>query len=559
MKKYITKFISILCVLLICIQFSSCSYFSEGVDMKLSMAMDAGSLEAVKEAVADGANIEETTWSERTLVSYNDHNPVSMCIDKNQGKIAEYLLDSGADPNYSQQISLLMAAVSRGDYDVCKKLIEKGADVNFTVESGNIVRSPICSVFDIERINEDNETKAKEIAKLLIDNGAEFPDGTFEKLIKDINGNIPAYSVYSQICLHIVQYIVKLLLEKDTTFELDDLSLNIILGNSDEAIKLLDERIYNNDKEVLIVFASAFCNTEVISKLQNQDCNLNNSLLYKNYDISLLDIAVRYNTPEVAQYIYGSGVNLAQDVTEQMSVCNSKYNTCTKVIEWLRKENQPCFSDDVLLTAVAKNNVEYMKLAKDKLEIYDGDSQKMIINSAAEFSAIDALTYLKSLDYDFNYIDNYKFNLETLKFIFENGCDVNRGNGYYTPLYNAIQFGDLEKTKYLVEHGAKVDGNDIILNQDDINATPLHLAISKGDIETVKYLLDNGANIEIRDGNGNTPLLTAVESLSYNIAKLLIERGADTSAKNNAGMDALALAESNYFTVKDQVMVDLFK
>ncbi|KAM4734537.1 ankyrin repeat, SAM and basic leucine zipper domain-containing protein 1 [Anableps anableps] len=63
----------------------------------------------------------------------------------------------------------------------------------------------------------------------------------------------------------------------------------------------------------------------------------------------------------------------------------------------------------------------------------------------------------------------------------------------------------------------------------DSSISVLKKAISEGDTDTVKHLLDNGMDVETRLGFGWTPLLYAVSVGNYNLAKLLLDRGASAN------------------------------
>ena len=62
----------------------------------------------------------------------------------------------------------------------------------------------------------------------------------------------------------------------------------------------------------------------------------------------------------------------------------------------------------------------------------------------------------------------------------------------------------------------------------------IHLAAEQGNAEAVKKLLARGATIECRDICGNTPLLFSA-SRSFNTMLVLLEKGADTAARNQNG------------------------
>ena len=56
--------------------------------------------------------------------------------------------------------------------------------------------------------------------------------------------------------------------------------------------------------------------------------------------------------------------------------------------------------------------------------------------------------------------------------------------------------------------------------------TPLHYAASSDDADVAETLIDGGANIEIPDGSIGTPLDNAIGYGCWNVARLLVARGA---------------------------------
>jgi len=107
--------------------------------------------------------------------------------------------------------------------------------------------------------------------------------------------------------------------------------------------------------------------------------------------------------------------------------------------------------------------------------------------------------------------------------------------GSYQPLHNAVQAGEIEKVRSLLDEGADI-------NVRSFGVTPLYRAIWKGQTEAVKLLIERGADMNVKDSNGTTPLQMAVYNGRAEAVKLLIERGADINAKNNKGETALDIA-----------------
>lgn len=79
------------------------------------------------------------------------------------------------------------------------------------------------------------------------------------------------------------------------------------------------------------------------------------------------------------------------------------------------------------------------------------------------------------------------------------------------------------------------------------DVTPLLVAISKGDLTTVKKFVEYGVDVNEAKG-GMTPLMYAARYNNPEIAKFLIEKGADIWAKDNNGYTALTLAEGGKAT-----------
>jgi len=130
-----------------------------------------------------------------------------------------------------------------------------------------------------------------------------------------------------------------------------------------------------------------------------------------------------------------------------------------------------------------------------------------------------------------------KKNLKIVKFLVENGADINKktvsGN---TILMVAIAFRDLEIVKFLLEKGA-----DISEKSNNRN-TPLHLAAKWGNFGIVKFLVEKGADINVVNKAGNTPLHIAAKWGNIEIVQFLIDKGANINTVNKNSKTPLNLA-----------------
>ncbi len=87
-------------------------------------------------------------------------------------------------------------------------------------------------------------------------------------------------------------------------------------------------------------------------------------------------------------------------------------------------------------------------------------------------------------------------------------------------------------------------GADANTNSSIYGRTPLHEAAYTGNIEMAKLLIEHGAEINIADKDGKTPLHEAAGRGKLEVAKLLIEHGADVNATDRLSATPLRNAES---------------
>jgi len=147
----------------------------------------------------------------------------------------------------------------------------------------------------------------------------------------------------------------------------------------------------------------------------------------------------------------------------------------------------------------------------------------------------------KSLD---NSLEDGMKSLETIKILLDAGASIN------TPdvLYNAVWSGDPNVPEFLFSKGAKIKDHHKIQGalayQDDVEMLKVFLAhdlklkktdydllnraAARGDEETVRILLDLG--FKVKGAPGGKTLIDAANGGNLEIAKLLINAGADLNA-----------------------------
>ena len=87
--------------------------------------------------------------------------------------------------------------------------------------------------------------------------------------------------------------------------------------------------------------------------------------------------------------------------------------------------------------------------------------------------------------------------------------------------------------------------------------SPLYDAVNSGDLPKTKQLLDGGSNLEQPLPSGETPLLVAALEGHAEIVELLLSRGANVLARNDRGFTALhAAAYTGHLATVELIVAD---
>lgn len=115
--------------------------------------------------------------------------------------------------------------------------------------------------------------------------------------------------------------------------------------------------------------------------------------------------------------------------------------------------------------------------------------------------------------------------------------------GLATPasLTQAIRRGDVKKVQAMLASNPQL----VDSREGKFGSPPLHTAVSKHQVAVVKLLLQRGANVN----GGNDMRITALHlcaQFNYpDLARLLLDSGADPNILTKTGVSPLRLAEAN--------------
>ncbi|KAK0752971.1 ankyrin repeat-containing domain protein [Schizothecium vesticola] len=95
-------------------------------------------------------------------------------------------------------------------------------------------------------------------------------------------------------------------------------------------------------------------------------------------------------------------------------------------------------------------------------------------------------------------------------------------------LCSAVEYGHRETAAYLLDAGCPVNGTDP-------DSVPLVLAVRRDHPRTVQLLVQRGADLNREDSSKERALTIAARSRSFEIAKILVDGGAELDGESNGG------------------------
>lgn len=298
----------------------------------------------------------------------------------------------------------------------------------------------------------------------------------------------------------------------------------------------------------------------------------------------VLTVSLKWQNYDMADFFISKGFDINDlDRSSRTFLMRAIINGNNKTICYLLSRNanlnlQDKDGNTAEMWAKKEGNQQIVKLLSGEVTV---EEQEAIDNLIESISKQDIQNpeeelgkWLKAKKLDPNARGQYRRSLlsmmamlnskSCLKFLLENGADINDGGRSGSPL----QFSkSVEIAKYLIDKGANVNTRDrwgniplVYVSNKEIAAllvehgADIHTANKDGEnafaailnnsgsISIAEILLSKGVNINGQDNEGKTALINAVERKNINTIKFLISNGANPNLADNEGNTAMDLA-----------------
>ncbi len=234
-------------------------------------------------------------------------------------------------------------------------------------------------------------------------------------------------------------------------------------------------------------------------------------------------------------------INLRNDYSQD----HPRYQSAQALVQDLNQKVKDRI-DGILLGLQAKVNAEnaYLDALKAKTQNAQSSNPSERVDALkAELDKAQAST-----------TDEEQQEIRRIQVMIQDSPDLinSPGGDGHTPLQVAAIKGQVVVARYLLDHGADVNG----LGRSRVgsnNGSPLYFAALNGHKAVVELLLARGANV---NGSGDlNPLFQAVSQNYYEVASVLLANNADANPVNGSQLPPLAVAAVNNQTNLAQLLL----
>jgi ankyrin repeat protein len=364
---------------------------------------------------------------------------------------------------------------------------------------------------------------------------------------KDNDGSTPLHQAVASGRLDIVSALLKAKVDVNAKDATEATPLNLATMQKQDEIALLllehgaDPNIPNEQAFTPLHYASAYGELKTASALIEKGANI--KAVTKEMSTPLHQAAFNGHA-NVVKLLIEKGAEMEFGNSKALHLaCFNGHAAVVKIL--LEKGAYVNCTDEELSTPLHKatynGHVECLRILVEvgKADLNCKDAEGATPLHKAAFSAKDeCLQYLLSKGAEVDSEDNcqgtslhnaaFRGHATTAELLIKSKASINKGDDRgATPLHLAALGNGLDCLKFLIKQGANVEAIDIG------GMTPLMYSV--GHLDIVKYLLTQKLDVNRTDKKGRSALLHAIVKRHEEVAKVLIEHGADPNKKDNEG------------------------
>ncbi|WP_341811169.1 ankyrin repeat domain-containing protein [Wolbachia endosymbiont (group A) of Oxytorus armatus] len=425
----------------------------------------------------------------------------------------------------------LLSAVKNGDLNKVEDFISQGTSLEVKDSNGNTL------------LHYASQNDHLEVVEYLIKKGASLK-------AKNKDGKTPLDLALQKNYISIIEFLkktqldldeellatvkgddlnrVKALVSQGASLEAKDNSNNTPLHNAcnNGHVKVVEYLIQegdrlkakNKDGEAPLHVAVQHDGTlEVIEFILSRDLSGINDIT--NNGKTPLHLAIREDKPNTVQLLLRKGANIAvKDKNGKTSLDLAKQEDYTNIVEMIEEVQSDL--DEGLLTAVQDGNL---------------NEAEGLVSRNANVNTRDKYSWTPL------HWAAYKGHLEVAEFLVKKGADVNAAseNLYGSrPIHIAIENNNKNIIEFLLSKEVGVNDTD------KQGYTPLHYAAWRGRLEVARFLIEKGADINAADTStaGKKPIHVAAENNSESVIEFLLEKGVSVDEADKNGWTPLHYA-----------------